>query len=747
MTFNRSFAGVIGRTVKESVPSWPRPPQARQGAPNIILLVLDDVGFADLGCYGSEIETPTLDRLASGGLRFTNFHTTALCSPTRACLLTGRNHHSVGMGMLASWDSGFPGLRGRIAPSAGTLAEILREQGYNTLATGKWHLAPSASTSASGPYDDWPLQRGFERYYGFLAAATNHWHPSLTYDNHHIEIPKNPEYHLTADIIDRSIDFIRDQKALNRDKPFFLYAALGACHAPHHVPSEYVEKYETIFAKGWDQTRLDRFARQKQLGIIPPDTLLSPPNDDVVPWDELSDDARKVAVRLQAAYAGMLDHADHHIGRLITFLEQLNQFDNTLIFVVSDNGASREGTEHGTVNAMRYFNNVPDSIEDNLAALDEIGSASLINNYPLGWAMAGNTPLKRYKGNAHGGGVRDPLIVHYPLEITDRSGIRSQFHHAIDLVPTILEIIEIEAPQELKGIPQQPIEGRSLRYAFEQKDGPSIKDTQYFEIVGHRGIWHRGWKAVAWHKPGTSFDNDKWELYSLEEDFSESHDLAFEQPDRLRALIDLWWSEAGRYQVLPLNDAPRWFGDEEMGGLPLPTHYELLPNTSRIPGEAAPDLRNRSYSITAHVDVPNQNMQGILIAHGDSASGYAFYVSKGFLVHDYNFVGTHYVITSKTLIPSGRHALQFEFTATGDHCGVGRLRIDGNLVGQIEIPKTLRRLPQWSGLYIGRSPLLQIDDNPRPFAFNGIIDRIVIELGQSQGIDAEAQLASDLSAQ
>ena len=747
MAFNQTFTGVIGRTVKESVPSWPLPPRAPQGAPNIVLVVLDDVGFADLGCYGSEIETPTLDRLANGGLRFTNFHTTALCSPTRACLLTGRNHHSVGMGMLASWDSGFPGLRGRIAPSAGTLAEILQEQGYNTFATGKWHLAPSASTSASGPYNDWPLQRGFERYYGFLAAATNHWYPSLTHDNHHIEIPEEPGYHLTTDIIDHSIAFIRDQKALDREKPFFLYTALGACHAPHHVPAEYVEKYEDVFAKGWDQTRRDRFARQKQLGIIPPETVLSPPNDDVVQWNLLGDDARKVAVRLQAAYAGMLDHADYQLGRLITFLEQLNQLNNTLIFVVSDNGASREGTEHGTINAMRYFNNVPDNIEDNLAALNEIGSASLINNYPLGWAMAGNTPLKRYKGNAHGGGVRDPLIVHYPVEITDRGGIRSQFHHAIDLVPTVLEIIGIEAPRELKGFPQQQIEGTSLRYTFDQKVGPSAKNTQYFEIVGHRGIWHRGWKAVTWHRPGTSFDNDKWELYNLEDDFSESHDLASERPEHLRALIDLWWSEAGRYQVLPLNDAPRWFGDEEMGGLPLPCRYELLPKTSRIPGEAAPDIRNRSYSITAQVHMGNQNTQGILIAHGDSASGYALYISNGRLVHDYNFVGTHFVIASNILVPQGRHTLRFDFTAIGNHSGVGHLWIDSNQVGQVEMPTTLRRLPQWSGLYIGYSPLLPIDNNPRPFPFSGVIERIVIELEPGRGIDMEAHLASDLSAQ
>lgn len=741
------FKGIIGRTVQESVPSWDVPVCAREGAPNLIYVIFDDVGFSDFGCYGSEIATPTLDGLAARGLRYTNFHTTALCSPTRACLLTGRNHHSVGMGMLASWDSGFPGLRGRIAHSAGTIAEVLRDNGYNTFATGKWHLAPAQHTSAAGPYDQWPLQRGFERYYGFLAAATNHWRPALTEDNHHIDPPSRPDYHLTADIIDHSIAFIRDQKALDRNKPFFLNLALGACHTPHHAPRDLIDKYEGVFAKGWDQTRLDRLDRQKQMGILPSDTVLPERNPDVPPWDELSEDAKRVAVRLQAAYAAMLEHADQHLGRLIDFLDQIGQLDNTVLIILSDNGASREGTVHGTVNAMRYFNQVPDSVEDNLAAVDQIGGVELINNYPLGWAMAGNTPLKRYKGNAHGGGVRVPLIVHWPERIRRGGDVRHQFHHVVDITPTALEIIGVEPPVELGGVPQQPIEGTPMTYTFDAADAPSAKDAQYFEIVGHRGIWHRGWKAVAWHQPGTSFDDDQWELYDLDHDVSEAHDVAAEQQERLRALIDLWWAEAGRYQVLPLNDAPRWFGDETTPSSAPVKRYEFLPETAYIPGEAAPDLRNRSYTVTADVEIEGRHTDGVLVVHGDPASGYAFYMKDGVLVHDYNFVGHHYVVRSPDPIGPGRRQLRFTFTTTGNHCGRGTLSVDGQDVADVDMPGTLRRMPQWAGLFVGRHPLVPLSDYASPFPFRGKLDRIVIEVGVSNGIDHEAHLASELSTQ
>ncbi|MCA3720548.1 arylsulfatase, partial [Phenylobacterium sp.] len=507
----------LGLTASESRPHWPEPARAPPGAPNVVCIVFDDLGFADLGCYGSEIATPNIDALAAGGLRYTNFHTAALCSPTRASLLTGRNHHSVGMGGLADWDLGFPGMRGRISRSAGTLAEMLRPAGYNTFATGKWHLTPTFETSQAGPFDQWPLQRGFDRYYGFLEGETSQWHPELVLDNHHIEAPDREGYHLSEDIVDQSIGFIRAQRTITPEKPFFLYICLGAQHAPHHAPKTFIDRYESVFEKGWDATRADRLARQKALGLVPADTVLPDRNPGVKPWDALSDDERRLAVRLQAAFAGMLEHADLQVGRLVNWLSEQGCLENTLIILISDNGASQEGSPFGTVNALRYFNGVRDTLAENLEHIDAIGEAHLNNNYPLGWAMAGNTPLRRYKQNTHGGGVRDPLVVHWPAGIRSGGEIRHQFHHVCDIAPTILEVTGVSPPAEIHGVTQQPIEGTSFGYTFDGGAEPTRKRTQYFEMLGHRGIWHEGWKAVTWHKPGTAFDADQWELYHLDQ--------------------------------------------------------------------------------------------------------------------------------------------------------------------------------------------------------------------------------------
>ena len=613
----------IGHTTDESTPYWPQPASAPAGAPNVIYIVFDDMGFADLGCYGSEIATPHIDALAAGGLRYTNFHTTALCSPTRAALLTGRNHHSVGMGGLADWDLGFPGMRGRISRSAGTLAEMLRAQGYNTFATGKWHLTPTFETSPAGPFDQWPLQRGFDRFYGFLEGETNQFHPELTLDNHHIDAPDREGYHLSEDIVDTSIGFIRAQQMVTPDKPFFLYLCLGAQHAPHHAPAAFIDKYVPVFEKGWDLTRSERLARQKAMGIVPADTLLPERNAGVKAWDSLSDDERRLAVKLQAAFAGMLEHADLQIGRLLDDLAQAGKLANTVIALISDNGASQEGSPFGTVNALRYFNGVRDTLAENLAHIVEIGQAHLNNNYPLGWAMAGNTPLKRYKQNTHGGGVRDPLILHYPKRITDRGGIRHQFHHVCDITPTVLELTGVAPPEAIAGVTQQPIEGTSLAYSFAAPMAPTRKRTQYFEMLGHRGIWHDGWKAVTWHRPGTSFDADQWELYHLDRDFNEMNDLAAEQPARLQEMVRRWFSEAGACQVLPMNDTLNRFVSSNPYSVAARRHWELLPGCGRIAQAAAPDIRNRSYRITAHVEMPAGGASGVLIAQGDWCGGYA----------------------------------------------------------------------------------------------------------------------------
>ena len=702
-TDQSGFGGVVGRTQADSVPWWPEPTRAVAGAPNIVYLVFDDVGFSDFGCYGSEIDTPNLDRLAAGGLRYTGFHTTALCSPTRACLLTGRNHHSVGMGGLADWDLGYPGHRGRVAHSAGTLAEMLRPAGYNTFAVGKWHLTPLRDTTAAGPYEDWPTQRGFDQYYGFLEGETSQWHPVLTQDNHHLAPIDQPGYHLTQDLVDRSIGFVRDHLSVAPEKPFFLYLAFGACHAPHHVAREYVDKYVPVFEKGWDQTRADRLARQIATGIVPQGTELPPRNDGVKAWEDLGDDERRLGVRLQAAYAGMMEHTDTNIGRLLEFFQSCGLLDNTIFVVLSDNGASQEGSPVGTMNAMRYFNLVFDKVEDNVAHMEEIGEAQWNNNYPHGWAMAGNTPLRRYKQNTHGGGVRDPLIVHWPAGISDAGGVRHQFHHVSDITPTILEVLRINAPSTVGGVAQQPIDGTSLAYTFDAPaDGTTRKTVQYFEMLGHRGIVHNGWKAVTFHRPMTDFDADQWELYNLAEDFAEAKDLAESHPLKLSELVERWWIEAGRNQVLPLVPAFGRFGIEVPGAVNTRSRFEYLPGMTRVATDAAPDIRNRSYTITVEITEPGD---GVLISQGDSCSGYTLYVQSGVVVHDYNYLGNHSVTRAPTPLPSHGATVQYAFSKTGERCGVGRLLLDGIAVSEGEVPATAVTMISLNEcLYVGKIP-------------------------------------------
>ncbi len=743
----QAYGGRTGTTLAESTPWWPKPPTAPEGAPNVVYIVFDDLGFSDFGCYGSEIETPNVDALAAGGLRYTNFHTTALCSPTRASLLTGRNHHSVGMGGLADWDFGYPGMRGRIAKSAGTVAEMLRGEGYNTFATGKWHLTPTFETSAAGPYDQWPLQRGFDHYYGFLEGETNQWHPELTRDNQHIEPPDDADYHLSADIVHQSIRFIHEQKSVTPDKPYFLYMCFGATHAPHHAPADLIEKYVPVFEKGWDATRADRLARQKSMGIVPPETELPERNPGVRAWADLSDDERRLAVRLQAAFAGMLEHADAEVGRLLAYLAETGQLDNTMIVLISDNGASQEGSPFGTVNALRYFNGVRDNLEQNLEHIDEIGQGHLNNNYPLGWAMAGNTPLKRYKQNTHGGGIRDPLIVHWPKRISEGGAIRRQFHHVSDITPTVLEVIGIQAPAEVNGVTQQPIEGTSLVYSFDDPHAASRKGSQYFEMLGHRGIWHDGWKAVTWHNQGAPFEADQWELYHLDQDFNEVHDLAVEQPGKLQEMIGRWWADAGANKVLPLNDSRARFISRNPYSVASRRHWELRPGAGRIPRAAAPDTRNRSYSITAFVEIPEAGAEGALVAQGDWCGGYAMYVKDGHLFHDYNFVNTHYIIRSDIPVPAGSCELRYEMRKTGEFAGEATLFINGTACGTVDLPQTYRAQTSFIGLEVGRAPKPAVSDFDAPFVFTGTLHNVVYELGDDQQVDPAGELRAAMRQQ
>jgi arylsulfatase len=546
------FQGVVRTTTADSTPAPLVTPQAAPGSPNIVFIVLDDLGFSDLGAYGSEIATPHIDALAQAGLRFNNFNTHAICSTTRAALLTGRVAHAVGMKDLAGNDTGFPNARGRITPAAATIAQLLQANGYSTYGVGKWHLLPHANMFASSPRTDWPLQKGFDRFYGFLSGWTDQYHPSLVEDNHSIVTPDRPGYHFTADIVDHAIRYLREGEQAQTDRPFFLYVATGAVHAPHQAPPEYIEKYASVYTKGWDAIRAERFAREKAMGLIPRDTVLPPRNADDRAWDDLTPDERTVFARYMAVYAGFVEHTDAEIGRLIDYLRQSGQFDHTIIFLISDNGAAPEAGPEGNFTSP-YGGRL--SIAESLARLDDLGTERSEELYQRAWAMASVSPFKKYKLSMQLGGVRDPLIVAWPGGIApaDHGAVRSQFLDVIDITPTVLDITGVRAPSVFAGVPQMPIHGASFRAVLGDARAPAPRDTQVFELRGERAIYHDGWRAVSVHAPGTSYDQDRWELYDDTHDYAEAHDLAAQYPDRLKALQDLWWREARTYGVLPLT--------------------------------------------------------------------------------------------------------------------------------------------------------------------------------------------------
>ncbi|MGJ5068267.1 sulfatase-like hydrolase/transferase [Bradyrhizobium oligotrophicum] len=746
-----AFGGTIGRTIAGSRPWWPAPQQPPKGAPNILVVLFDDVGFSDFGCYGSPIRTPAIDALAAQGLRYSGFHTTAMCSTTRAALLTGRNHHSVGVGCLANFDSGYPGYRGKIAREAGTLAEMLRTHAYRNYMVGKWHVTPLTESGATGPFDGWPLGRGFDRFYGFLDAETDQYAPELVLDNTPVSPPGSyaDGYHLTADLVDQTIRFIADHTADRPELPWLTWLALGACHAPHQAPREIIESYDPAFAHGWDAERAQRLARQKAMGLVPENTDLPPRNDGVKAWDAHSDDERRVFTRLQSAFAGMLDHADQHLARLLAFLDKTGQRDNTLVIVMSDNGASQEGGPLGFVNAMGPFNFKPEPVAEKLERIDDIGGPDTHSNFPHGWAMASNTPLRRYKQNTHGGGIRDPFIVSWPQRIAARGEVRHQFVHACDLVPTLLDLIGIDAPATIAGVPQMPLEGVSFAASITDPSAPSKPVPQYFEMFGHRGLWHDGWKAVAFHPTGTPFDNDKWELFYLAQDFSETHDLAAAEPERLAALVKLWWEQAEAHQVLPLDDrfGPR-FAENAARFHGARTRFTFHAGMGHVPTDVAPDVRSRDYLIEAHVEIDAEGASGVLIAHGDATSGYSLYVKDGHLVHDLNIGGRHEIVRSARPVPAGSHRLGVRVErlrrqtepAKGARTGLSQytLLIDGEEAGALTTQLAFHTLISWSGLDIGHDRGSPVSDYAAPFAFTGRLSHVTVTMQNEQSLDGES---------
>ena len=723
------FQGVIGRTFDESKPWWP-PAKGRAGAPNVVLVVLDDTGFSHFGCYGSTIDTPNLDALAAGGLRYTGFHTTALCSPTRACLLTGRNHHAVGMRAISNFDTGFPNMRGAIPRSAATLAEVLRDNGYATFAAGKWHLAPMAECSAAGPFTNWPLQKGFDRYYGFLQGETDQFFPELTHDNHFVDAPGGPEdgYHVSEDIVDRSAGMIRDLTSLVPERPFFLYLAFGAQHSPHQAPQSYLDRWRGRFDAGWDVVREQWFDRQKALGVIPPQTRLAPRNPGVKPWTELSINEQRFACRLQEAFAAMLEHTDHQIGRMIAFLKSVGQWDNTVFVVLSDNGASQEGGATGVLDEMKWFNGVPENVDAAVERLDDIGGPNSHSNIPWGWAQAGNTPLKWYKQNTHGGGVRDPLIVHWPTGLTAAGEIRDQFCHAIDIAPTIMDLVGIAPPAVVAGVPQMPMHGVSLAPTFTDPGASLAREPQYFEMLGHRGIWKDGWKAVTHHKPGQPFDEDRWELYHLAEDFSEYEDLAQKEPERLKELVELWWAEAERHGALPLDDRGPMalFRASMRPGLPSSRHrFVYYPPISHLVSEACPPVA-RGWTTEIALEHPAGAADGALVARGSANSGFALYVKAGRLVFDYNEFHRHTRIEAAAPLQPGAHDVTLKVDRRPDGGGDITLSVDGQAVAHGRIERLLFLISSM-GMDLGRSLSPVNDDYAAPFVYPGAIHEVVFD--------------------
>jgi arylsulfatase A-like enzyme len=750
------FRGSIGRTWQESKPWWPQPTQAPPDAPNIVIIILDDVGYGWLSSYGGSIETPNIDGLARNGLLYNNWHTTALCSPTRATLLTGRNHHSVSTGAVTDMATGFPGYDGRIPKEKATIAAALRKYGYNTFAVGKWHNTPAGETGPEGPFDRWPTgeMMGFDRFYGFLGGGCNQWYPPLVWDNHPIAPPKTPEegYHLSVDLVDKAILFISNHESVAPEKPWFLWLAFGAAHAPHHVSKEWADKYKGKFDQGWDKVREETLARQKRMGIVPENTELAPPNEGVQKWDELSGDEKKLFARMMEVYAGFLSHTDHQIGKLISFLEEIGNIENTLMFVCSDNGASAEGMLTGLFNEASVFNMELESTEENMKRIDELGGPTSYNHYPVGWAMAGDSPFKWYKQYTHYGGTKDPLIVHWPKGIRDRGKIRTQFHHSADIVPTIFEAVGVDPPAEIGGYAQAPLEGVSMLYSFNDAIAPSRKQIQYFEMLGNRAIWRNGWKAVTYHgrlpwenKSRWSFDEDKWELYNVEEDFSECKDLADKHPEKLRQLVELWWAEAGKYNVLPLDDrfAERQALRDEISK--EKKSYTFYPGTVRVPENSAPHFKNRSYSINAEVEIPKAGAEGPICAIGGIGSGWSLYIKDKKLVYCYNYLGKYYYLNSTDHVPTGKVKLGFEFEKTGKEKfgagGIARLYINGNKAGELKIPRTVRFVYSMGESFdIGRDSGTAVTPEYKHHAeFTGTIKKVVIDLAGEKHIDSEAE--------
>ncbi|HZJ25794.1 MAG TPA: arylsulfatase [Acidimicrobiia bacterium] len=754
MTRASRFEGKIGRTLADSEAWFDDPPHPDDDAPNVVVVLLDDTGFAQLGCFGSDIETPNVDALAGDGLQFTNFHVTPLCSPTRASLLTGRSQHAVGMRAVSNFRTGFPNQLGHITNHAATVAEVLREEGYATLCVGKWHLAPMEQCSAAGPFDQWPLARGFDRFYGFLEGETDQFHPDLVCDNHPVDPPAGPEdgYHLSEDLIDQVLRMISDSKGVRPDKPFFAYVPFGATHAPHQAPPEYLAKYRGRYDDGWDVVRRRWFERQLELGVIPEGAHLAPRNPGVDAWDDLPENQQRLAGRLQEAFAAFLDHTDDQIGRLVEGLRSMGELDNTVLVVLADNGASQEGGPFGVMHEMKFFNGIFETPDEAVERIDDIGGPHSHTNYPWGWAQCGNSPFKWYKQNTHEGGVHVPMVVHWPAGIdpAQRGSKRNQFTYVADIVPTIYDLLGVTPPETYRGLDQLPVTGHSFAHVFDDPEAGAGNTLQYFEMAGSRALVSGEWKAVQKHTAGADYDIEAWELYDLSADPSECDDLAQAEPDKLAELIDLWWSEADRHGVLPLDDRTiELFGARFRDHSPHPAdrRYVYRPPMSAIPAQASAAVGGRSFDLTARVTRAAGD-EGVLWATGTENSGISVFVEDDKLVVDYNAFDDHTVVESDVAVPEGASVLTARFRRGDGRTGSIELAVDGVDAGRGETALYMRMMSS-VGASVGFDHGSAVSTRYRsPFPFTGTLHEVEIQLVAKRAADAaDAEARAEMSRQ
>lgn len=771
----KPFKGTIKLDVRDSKPDWTpyTLPAAPKGAPNVLIVLYDDTGIAAWSPFGGRINMPTLQRLADNGLTYSQWHTTALCSPTRSTFLTGRNHNVNRCASITEATDGYPGAAGRLPAECATIGQVLQDNGYSTFWLGKNHNVPTEDISAGGSRSEWPLQKGFDRFYGFLGGETNNWHPDLVEDNHFTEQPYSVEdgYHLSKDLADQALRMLRDQRSSNPSKPWFLWFCPGANHAPHHSPKEYADRYKGQFDDGYEAYREWVLPRMIERGILPEGTALTPinplpedvaktaPGDMVRPWNTLNADEKKLFSRMAEVYAGFSEYTDAQVGRIIEYLEKTGQLENTLVLYCADNGASGEGTPNGSVNENKFFNGYPDDLAENLQYLDVLGSEATYNHYPTGWAVAFSTPFQMFKRySQYAGGTCDPLVMHWPKGIKAKGEVRDQYHHSTDIVPTVLDCIGLEMPQVYRGVKQYPLNGVSMRYSFDDANAVTRKRRQYYAMLGTRGIWEDGWKAAALHTPISGvghFDQDRWELYNVAHDRSESKDLAQEHPDKLESLIRAWFEEADKNFVLPLDDRTpvELLGIEHPTQEPKRSRYIYFPDTSPIPDSVAANIRGRSYKIVADVDLTSDSA-GVIFAHGSRFGGHALFIKDRRLTYVYNFLGLkpEQTLTSDLLQP-GKHVLGVAFVreksgAHGESLGKAQLYVDEKAVAESAWKTQPGHFTLCGdGLCVGYDSEDRVSEAyTAPFKFcDGTIFGVAVDVGDDVYLDLEKEAAAAMA--